>query len=469
MELYQNLAEAAFAILKERYSSSLFTLWFKELVVEEMDEHKVTLSTISSFKQKILIEHYMEALSDTFQQVLGFPTQIEITSRDVSLEEQRRILQQEAAREEEEEAKEDQRKKEIMTRNIEGKDPVVGYTFDNFIVGDSNRFAHAACWAVAQSFTTDEEILTDPLEDKYNPLFIYGPSGLGKTHLLYAITNEIKQRTPGVKLIYIRGEDFVNEMVESMQRKTMPAFRNKYRNTDVLLIDDIHFIAGKEGMQEEFFNTFNTLYDAQKQIILTSDRPPCEIKNLTDRLRTRFEWGLTADIQPPSPELRAAIIKMKAQKYGIELSDDIVYYMADKIKDNIRTIEGAIKKLNVMQMLTHTPITLELVKRTLADVQSGSGESSFLIDKIFRVVSKHYDVPIDTLKSPRRQQNVVYARQVCMYLLRTLTDSPLSEIGSFFNRDHSTVINAVNKVESMMEEDASVKAEIDTLTEQIRK
>lgn len=469
MELYQNIAEAAFAILKERYSSSLFTLWFKELVVEEMDEHKVTLSTISSFKQKILIEHYMEALSDTFQQVLGFPTQIEITSRDVSLEEQRRILQQEAAREEEEEAKEDQRKKEIMTRNIEGKDPVVGYTFDNFIVGDSNRFAHAACWAVAQSFTTDEEILTDPLEDKYNPLFIYGPSGLGKTHLLYAITNEIKQRTPGVKLIYIRGEDFVNEMVESMQRKTMPAFRNKYRNTDVLLIDDIHFIAGKEGMQEEFFNTFNTLYDAQKQIILTSDRPPCEIKNLTDRLRTRFEWGLTADIQPPSPELRAAIIKMKAQKYGIELSDDIVYYMADKIKDNIRTIEGAIKKLNVMQMLTHTPITLELVKRTLADVQSGSGESSFLIDKIFRVVSKHYDVPIDTLKSPRRQQNVVYARQVCMYLLRTLTDSPLSEIGSFFNRDHSTVINAVNKVESMMEEDASVKAEIDTLTEQIRK
>lgn len=469
MELYQNIAEAAFAILKERYSSSLFTLWFKELVVENMDEHKVTLSTISSFKQKILIEHYMEALSDTFQQVLGFPTQIEITSRDVSLEEQRRILQQEAAREEEEEAKEDQRKKEIMTRNIEGKDPVVGYTFDNFIVGDSNRFAHAACWAVAQSFTTDEEILTDPLEDKYNPLFIYGPSGLGKTHLLYAITNEIKQRTPGVKLIYIRGEDFVNEMVESMQRKTMPAFRNKYRNTDVLLIDDIHFIAGKEGMQEEFFNTFNTLYDAQKQIILTSDRPPCEIKNLTDRLRTRFEWGLTADIQPPSPELRAAIIKMKAQKYGIELSDDIVYYMADKIKDNIRTIEGAIKKLNVMQMLTHTPITLELVKRTLADVQSGSGESSFLIDKIFRVVSKHYDVPIDTLKSPRRQQNVVYARQVCMYLLRTLTDSPLSEIGSFFNRDHSTVINAVNKVESMMEEDASVKAEIDTLTEQIRK
>ncbi len=469
MELYQNIAEAVFALLKEKYSSSLFTLWFKELEIEHMDEHKVVVSTISSFKQKILTEHYMDPLSDAFLQVLGFPVQIEITSRDVSLEEQRRRMQQEPDKDEEEEERAAQRDKEIMTRNIEGKDPVMGYTFDNFIVGDSNRFAHAACWAVAQSFTTDEEILTNPLEDKYNPLFIYGPSGLGKTHLLYAITNEIKKRTPDVTLIYIRGEDFANELVESLQRGSMPAFRNKYRNTDVLLIDDIHFIAGKASMQEEFFNTFNTLYDAQRQIILTSDRPPCEIKNLTDRLRNRFEWGLTADIQPPSPELRAAIIKMKAQKYGIVLSDEIVYYMADKIKDNIRTIEGAIKKLNVLQMLTHTPITLEVVKRALADVQSGTGESSFLIDKIFRVVSKYYDVPIDTLKSPRRQQNVVHARQVCMYLLRTLTDSPLSEIGSFFNRDHTTVINAVNKVEKMMEEDPKVKDEVDTLTEQVKK
>jgi chromosomal replication initiator protein len=435
-----------------------------------MDEHKVVLSTISSFKQKILKEHYMESLSAAFLQVVGFPIEIEITSRDVSLEEQRRLKQAEQiAVEEEKERLEDERDKEIMTRNIEGKDPVVGYTFDNFIVGDSNRFAHAACWAVAQSFTDDEEILTDPLKDKYNPLFIYGPSGLGKTHLLYAITNEIKRRTPDVKIIYIRGEDFVNELVECMQKQMHSAFRAKYRGTDVLLIDDIHFIAGKTAMQEEFFNTFTSLYEAEKQIILTSDRPPCEIKNLTDRLRTRFEWGLTADIQPPSPELRAAIIKMKAQKYGIDLSDEIVYYMADKIKDNIRTIEGAIKKLNLMQMLTHTPVTLEVVKRALADVQSGTGESSFLIDKIFRAVSKYYDVPIDTLKSPRRQQNIVLARQVCMYLLRTLTDSPLSEIGSFFNRDHTTVINAVNKVENMMEEDARIKEDVDTLTEQVKK
>ncbi len=469
MELYDSIIESVFLALRERYTENLFNLWFKELVIEEMDEQSVTLSTVSSCKQQIIQTHYVTPLKEAFSKVLGFPIEVKITSRNEDpMELLRRKNQTEPDPIDLAEEEEERRKKEIMTRGIEGKDVVIGYTFDNFIVGDSNRFAHAACWAVAQSFTTDEERLTDPLEEKYNPLFIYGPSGLGKTHLLYAITNEIKQRTPNVKIVYIRGEDFVNELVESMRENNTAAFRAKYRSTDVLLIDDIHFIAGKVSMQEEFFNTFNTLYEAQKQIILTSDRPPCEIKNLTDRLRTRFEWGLTADIQPPTPELRAAIIRIKADKFGVELSDDIVFFMADKIKNNIRTIEGAIKKLSAISTLTHSKITLETAKRALSDVQSGSGETSYVVDNIFRAVSKRFDETVDTLKSSRRHAKLVYARQVCMYLLRTLTDFPSTEIGSYFNRDHSTVLSAVNKIEMLMETDPHVREDVESLTELLK-
>lgn len=469
MELYQDIENAAAEVLRKSFSETVYNLWFKELQIESIDRHTVRLSAPTSFKTKILLEHHTDILTDTYSNILGFPVHIEIFSRETDMEQQRAQTAAEPDPLELEEQKRDEEEKLEMTRNIEGKDTVAGYTFENFIVGDSNRFAHAACEAVAKSFTTDEEILTNPLEEKFNPLFIYGQSGLGKTHLLYAITNEIKRRTPDVKFIYIRGEDFVNELIESLRKGSTSEFRSKYRNTDVLLIDDIHFIAGKESIQEEFFNTFNTLYDNQKQIILTSDRPPCEIKNLTDRLRTRFEWGLTADIQPPTPELRAAIIKMKAEKQGITLSEDIVNYMADKIKSNIRTIEGAIRKLAAMNMLTGTPITLESTKRALADVQSGTSESTFVIDRIFSLVSKRFDIPVETIKGRRRQENIVYARHICMYLIRTLTDYPLADIGAIFGCNHSNVILAYNKIESNMETDKKVKEDVETLSKQIQK
>ncbi len=469
MELYQDIENAAAEVLRKSFSETVYNLWFKELQIESIDGHKVRLSAPTSFKTKILLEHHTDILTDTYSNILGFPVHIEIFSRETDMAQQRAQTAAEPDPLELEEQKRDEEEKLEMTRNIEGKDTVAGYTFENFIVGDSNRFAHAACEAVAKSFTTDEEILTNPLEEKFNPLFIYGQSGLGKTHLLYAITNEIKRRTPDVKFIYIRGEDFVNELIESLRKGSTSEFRSKYRNTDVLLIDDIHFIAGKESIQEEFFNTFNTLYDNQKQIILTSDRPPCEIKNLTDRLRTRFEWGLTADIQPPTPELRAAIIKMKAEKQGITLSEDIVNYMADKIKSNIRTIEGAIRKLAAMNMLTGTPITLESTKRALADVQSGTSESTFVIDRIFSLVSKRFDIPVETIKGRRRQENIVYARHICMYLIRTLTDYPLADIGAIFGCNHSNVILAYNKIESNMETDKRVKDDVETLSKQIQK
>jgi len=467
MELYQSVTDAAFDALRNRYSENVFNLWFRELQVVEIDEHNVILSAPFPLKQRILMEHYRGVLEEVFSDALGFPITVNIVSRNENPADvqsrNREIERENERRRDAEEAAEEERRTQEITRNIEGKDQVAGYTFENFIVGDSNRFAYAACWAVAQSFTTDEEILTDPLEDKYNPLFIYGPSGIGKTHLLYAITNEIKKRTPDTHIIYIRGEDFVNELIESIRRGSTAQFRNKYRTTDVLLIDDIHFIAGKESVQEEFFNTFNTLYDNQRQIILTSDRPPCEIKNLTDRLRTRFEWGLSADIQPPTPELRAAIIKMKAEKQGMPLSDEIITYMANKITDNIRTIEGAIRKLSAMRSLTGSVVSLETVKRALSDVQSGGGENSFLVDRIFTEVSKRFDMPVDTIKSTRRQTNIVYARQICMYLLRNLTPYSSTEIGAMFGRDHSTVLGAIAKVEDMIEADPAVREDVDIL------
>ncbi len=467
MELYHEIESAVLSSLSKWVSETLFNLWFKDLVIEHMEGKEVTLSTISDFKATIIKEHHLDKVKQAFYENLGFPMTVHITTRVVDMEEERKKASLQPDPIEIEEEEEDLREKLEMTRNIEGKDQVSGYTFDNFIVGDSNRFAHAACFAVAQSFTTDEDKLTDPLEERINPLFIYGQSGLGKTHLLYAVTNEIKKRTPDVHFIYIRGEDFVNELIESLKSNTTADFRRKYRNTDVLLIDDIHFIAGKESIQEEFFNTFNTLHDNQKQIILTSDRPPCEIKNLTDRLRTRFEWGLMADIQPPTPELRSAIIKMKAEKLGITLSDDIVSYMADKIKSNIRTIEGAIVKLNAMNVLTGIPISLESAKRSLADMQSGTGENTFIIDRIFTLVSKRFNIPIDTIKGKRRQADIVFARQMCMYLIRTKTNYPLTDIGSIFGCNHSNVILSCNKIETAMENDPSIREHYDAISAQL--
>ncbi len=457
MELYHDLEAAILDALRSQVSETVFNLWFKDLIIESMDEETVTISTISTFKEGIIRKHHLDKIEQALFDNLGFRVHVNITSREVNMEEVRLAAAAMPDPDEVAEEEEEKRQKEEMTRKIEGKDQVEGYTFDNFIVGDSNRFAHAACYAVAQSFTEDEEVITDPLEERINPLFIYGQSGLGKTHLLYAVTNEIKKRTPNVKIIYIRGEDFVNELVDHLHTNSMVQFRHKYRTADVLLIDDVHFIAGKDAIQEEFFNTFNTLHDEQKQIILTSDRPPREIQKLTDRLRTRFEWGLIADIQPPTPELRAAIIKMKAKKLGITLSNDIISYLADKIKSNIRTIEGAIIKLRAMNRLTNIPITLESAKRCLQDVQSGAGETTYIIDRIFNLVSRKYDVTIDSIKGKRRQANIVAARQMCMYLIRTMTNYPLTDIGTIFNCNHSNVILACNKIEKEMETNKTLR------------
>ncbi len=469
MNHFEDFQQALAASLHAKYSDTVYNLWFKDIVVEEIESTHVTLSVIFPFKKNTLEVHYKETVLACLQDILGFPIDVRFTVRNVDLEEHRQKSGMEPDPEEIEEEKKAEKEKEEMTRKIEGKDLVKGYTFDNFIVGDSNRFAHAACLAVANSFSDDEDFLTDPLEEKYNPLFIYGPSGLGKTHLLYAITNEIKKRAPGTKITYIRGEDFLNELVDCLSKKTTADFRKKYRETDVLLIDDVHFIAGKTAVQEEFFNTFNTLYESQKQIILTSDRPSREIEHLTDRLRTRFEWGLSADIQPPDAELRAAIIKHKAQRAGITIPQEIVEYMAEKIKDNIRTIEGAIRKLSAMNLLTGIPITLESTRRAIADIQSITPESTYIVEGIFREVSGRYKVPVDTIKGNRRQANIILARHLCMYLLRSMTDFPLAYIGSIFDCNHTNVISACNKIENRIDTDPAFKGEVEEIKAAINK
>jgi len=311
------------------------------------------------------------------------------------------------------------------------------FTFDRFIVGPSNKFAHAAARAVAEA----------PAE-AYNPLFIYGESGLGKTHLLYAINNYVQNERPAFKTLYVRGEDFTNELISAIQTNRMVEFREKYRQVDLLLVDDIQFIAGKVQTQEEFFHTFNTLHDAGKQIVLTSDRPPMDIVRLEDRLRTRFESGLLADIQPPDYETRVAIAKYKAAQYGLNLSEENYGYIAENVTSNVRQIEGLVKKLIAYRDLMQGEITKEIIDRAIGEIKKTFAPTPELI---MQETASYFNVTVDDLKSQSRTRDTVTARQVSMYLMRVMLDIPLKDIGSFHGgRDHSTVINSVQQVEKQM-------------------
>lgn len=343
------------------------------------------------------------------------------------------------------------------------------YTFENFIVGSSNKFAHAACLAVAdhpaQSGNTSSP--DNPLFT-YNPLFIYGPSGLGKTHLLYAITNKLRQKNNKIKVIYIKGEDFTNQMIDSLARQAMKEFRDKYRSCDVLLIDDIQFIAGKTSTQEEFFHTFNALYEDSKQIILTSDRPPREIKTLEDRLKTRFEWGLIADIQPPDLELRTAIIKKKADQVNVSIPDDVLAFLAENLRSNIRQIEGAIKKLGAMSFLSGNRITMEVARSCISELLGGEEPVTVTVDKIFSAVYRKYNIKREDIVSTRRTKDIAAARHVSVYLVRQITDMSLPNIGKIFGRDHSTILSSIDTVEKRMAQDSVFRAEIEEMSKEIR-
>ena len=329
------------------------------------------------------------------------------------------------------------------------------YTFDTFIVGPSNKFAHAACLAVA----------TNPSK-AYNPLFLHGNSGLGKTHLLYAIGNEIKKNDPSKVICYIKGDDFTNDMVKSIKEGKTEEFRNKHRNVDLFLVDDIQFIAGKQSTQIEFFHTFNYIYEAGHQIVITSDRPPMEMSLLDDRLRTRFEGGLMADIAPPDLETRMAIARNKATRLGLILPDDIIEYIASSITANVRQLEGVIKRLTAYKEILNSEITRASVDRAIDDVTK-KGTDIPKPDNIIRETAKYYSLKPEDLKGNNRSKNTAMARQIAMYLMRQLTNLSLNDIGKELGRNHTTALSSIRKIEDLMRSDPNMTGIIRDITSNI--
>lgn len=334
------------------------------------------------------------------------------------------------------------------------------YAFDRFVVGASNRFAHASCEAVAK----------DPGR-QFNPLFLYGGVGLGKTHLLHAIGNHIRKNNPTLRVLYVTSEKFINEFIDSLRFEKPASFRNKYRNLDCLLIDDIQFLVGRQSSQEEFFYTFNTLYDSHKQVVITSDRPPKELPTLEPRLISRFEWGVIADIQPPDLETRIAILRKKAEEERLFIPDDVTLYIATQIKSNIRELEGSLLRITAFSAFTGTPLTVDSVQKILKDVVRPPEDAApITIDHIQKVVSRHFNLEVKDMKSKRRTDAVAFPRQIAMYLARTLTDEfSTNEIGDAFGgKDHTTVMHACNKIKARMATDPYFVAKVNQISQEIR-
>lgn len=450
--------------MRQQLGTNAMNLWFGDIEISSFSDTTLTLTTSTDFKKKIINEKFLDQLEAGFEDFMGFHIDIAVEARNSSaniVENIRRQIASENTDTETEKEKIEDAKTPSEKVKIGSTMPTVNfeYTFDNFIVGGSNKFAHAACVAVAEK---------PAKENGYNPLFIYGPSGLGKTHLLYAITNEIKTKNPSASIIYIKGEDFTNQMIESIATQSMNKFRDKYRTCDVLLIDDIQFIAGKNSTQEEFFHTFNTLFEDGKQIILTSDRPPKDMKTLEDRLRTRFEWGLIADIQPPDLELRIAIFKTKIAQAGITVSDEIITYLAENLRTHIRQIEGAVKKLVAIKFLYGGEITMDIAKSCMTEFLGGAEPINVTIDKIFAAIEKKYDVSKTDLTGKSRVQNIAQARHITIYLIRTITEMSLPNIGKMFNRDHSTVSSSIDAIEKKVSSNSAFEIEINELIKEIK-
>lgn len=443
---------------KLNLSNTAMNLWFGDIVINSFTDTILDITTSTDYKKDVIKKRYLSDIEDIFEKLIGFRINIEIwvdqKTPFMSMSDFKKKIVGGTPIDDslftDEDPDDNTRVGSTMpTVNFE-------YTFDNFIVGSSNKFAHAACIAVADK----------PAQD-YNPLFIYGPSGLGKTHLLYAVTNEIKRKNPKATIIYIKGEDFTNQMIDSLAKKSMSKFRNKYRSCDILLIDDIQFIAGKTSTQEEFFHTFNALYEDGKQIILTSDRPPKDIKTLEERLLTRFEWGLIADIQPPDLELRIAILKNKIKQAGINVPDEVVIYLAENLRTHIRQIEGAVKKLVAVKFLSGNEITMEIAKKCMNELLGGAEPVSVTVEKIFAAVEKKYNVSRSDLESKSRTKDIAQARHIAIYLIRSITEMSLPHIGKMFNRDHTTVISSIEAIDKRRALSPSFDNELSDLKKEI--
>lgn len=443
----KNIWAKTLETIKSELSEVSFNTWIKSCEPISISSDTITISVPNSFTQDILDKRYKDLVANSIEVVCSKLYKIEF------------IIASEVSEKEE--------LKEKSTNNSASKSIVVNdemsstlnpkYTFNSFVIGNSNRFAHAASLAVAES----------PAK-AYNPLFIYGGVGLGKTHLMHAIGHYILDNNPNAKVVYVSSEKFTNELINAIKDDKNEDFRNKYRNVDVLLIDDIQFIAGKERTQEEFFHTFNALHDANKQIILSSDRPPKEIPTLEDRLRSRFEWGLIADIQVPDFETRMAILKKKADVENLNVANEVMGYIATKIKSNIRELEGALIRIIAYSSLTNRDVTVDLATEALKDIISKKQGNHITIDLIQDIVSSYFNLRVEDLKSQRRTRNVAHPRQIAMYLSRKLTDMSLPKIGEEFGgRDHTTVIHAYEKISENLKTDDSLQHTVNDISKKL--
>ncbi len=419
-------------ILSQQLTPTAINTWFSDCTPIELDDSTLVIHTTSDFKRNIIASRFADTIKAALSDLFSCDFDLLILAGDEIGEYE-------------------------PNKKAENSLPdMAGYTFDRFIVGNSNHFAHAAAVAVSQN-----------PGKVYNPLFIYGNSGLGKTHLLLAIGQTIHEKDPSKKIAYIKGDEFTNQMVKSIKDGTAEEFRVKYRNVDLFLVDDIQFIAGKQSTQDEFFHTFNNIYEAGHQIVITSDRPPLEMSLLDDRLRTRFEGGLMADIQPPDLETRMAITRNKAAQLGLLLSDEAVEFIAENITANIRQIEGVIKRLTAYREILDDVITIDSVKRAIKDVIR-NGTYIPTPERIIKETARYYSLREEDLRGQNRSKNTAMARQVSMYLMRSLTNLSLKDIGAEFeDRNHATVLSSIRKVEDLLQSDPAMAGTVRDITSNI--
>ncbi len=422
-------------LLKDEMSNISFITWINPLEIEEWNDNEIIFKVSSTFQRDVIEKKYYDLIFNTFKYLTN--KEYKIKTHCLEGEEELNFVSS-------------NNNQNSSATNASGLNP--HYTFDTYVVGSNNRFAQAAALAVAEAPATS-----------YNPLFLYGGVGLGKTHLMHAIGNEIMQNFTDKKVLYVTSEKFTNEFINCIKDNKNEQFRNKYRNIDVLLIDDIQFIAGKERVQEEFFHTFNTLHENGCQIIMSSDKPPKDMDNLEDRLKSRFEWGLIADISNADYETRLAILRKKVQLENIIIDDNILSNIAIKVDSNIRELEGTLNKILAKASLTHSPISMELAEQCINDVISKK-EKVISAEYIQEIVSKYFNISLRDIKSSKRSNDIAYPRQIAMFLCRDLANMPFTKIGDAFGkRDHTTVMHACSKIDAEIKENTNTKLIVDSV------
>lgn len=445
------LWEKSLQFIKEKVSQQNFETWIRPIKISSMEGDNITLNVPNKFFKDWLIENYQPVIKEAIASIAGIDLKI-----DLQIAQESKKSQSSPRRHGDHQEKPRPHKKTVRSGINQSLNP--HYCFERFVVGPCNQFAHAASVSVAEQ----------PAKN-YNPLFIYGGVGLGKTHLLNAIGIHALSHHPDMNVVYVSAEEFMNELINSIRYDRMPKFREKYRNIDCLLIDDIQFVAGKEKTQEEFFHTFNTLHDSGKQIVVTSDKFPKDIPNMENRLRSRFEWGLIADIHPPEIETKIAILEKKAQENNMVLPNNVAYYVASNVESNIRELEGYLIRISAFSSLTGKDIDMNLTKEVLKKILKRNEKEEVTIEEILKTVAGKLNVKLSDIKSQKKNKNLVLARQIAMYLARKMTSSSFPDIGEKIGgRDHSTVIYANNKIKKSLEEDEHIKKLVQEIEDAIQ-